>query len=288
MRFSALVLQADNAALEARPTKRVQQALARLVEVGLCLTFDHQGSQFLCDPTWQTFQKVEYPRNTILPKPVGEALAQCDAPTRRLFEKHPGGNRRSNPKNPDNAPEVSQSQRGEEPNPSQEHVEGAPTTRARPGARRLTADASGTRPTANASAPEAREEAQLTPQALGRDQDEAGQPKAPTRALLTLFDACHVERFGTKAAIDGGKDAAILAKLWRERAGDAVSIEALIRAFFDTDDPWVRSRGYTVGVFKSQIGKLLAGFAQTREASASAESPDAAATRDLLREVFDP
>lgn len=79
---------------------------------------------------------------------------------------------------------------------------------------------------------------------------------APTKELFTLFDELHKKRFGSKAAIDGAKDGAILSKLCRERGVDEV--KRLIGSFFDLRDPWVEERGFSVGMFKSQIPKLLA------------------------------
>lgn len=81
-------------------------------------------------------------------------------------------------------------------------------------------------------------------------------PAAPTRELLTLFDELHQQRFESKAEINGAKDAQILAALCRKRGAEEV--ERLIRAFFELRDPWVLERGFSVGIFKTQIPKLLA------------------------------
>lgn len=79
---------------------------------------------------------------------------------------------------------------------------------------------------------------------------------APTRQLLTLFDELHQRRFETPAEINGAKDGAILASLCRKRGLEET--ERLIRAFFDMRDTWVLQRGFSVGIFKTQISKLLA------------------------------
>ena len=79
--------------------------------------------------------------------------------------------------------------------------------------------------------------------------------RAPTVELLTYFDRCHVERFGVRAVIRGGKDAKLLAALCKSHGADAV--RDLIAEFFRSRDPWVRSRGYTVGVFYSMAGALI-------------------------------
>lgn len=78
---------------------------------------------------------------------------------------------------------------------------------------------------------------------------------APTRQLLRLFDELHQARFETPAEINGAKDATLLAGIWRKRG--TAETERLIRAFFALRDPWVVQHGFSVGVFKSQLPKLL-------------------------------
>lgn len=90
MRFSALSLQADHDRIASRPQKTVQRALERVREVGLLVTFAHQGRLYCAQPDWQNHQRVKYPRQTINPKPPAELLATCSHATRQLFESHPG------------------------------------------------------------------------------------------------------------------------------------------------------------------------------------------------------
>jgi hypothetical protein len=78
---------------------------------------------------------------------------------------------------------------------------------------------------------------------------------APTRDLLTEFDRLHREHLGAPAVIQGGKDAALIARLWRSH-GERV--KPLMAAFFASPDPWIRSHGYTVGLFVTQAAKLIA------------------------------
>lgn len=91
MRCSAITVMADNDSLAERKPEDVQGALERIIAVGLALAFEHQGRAYMCQSDWQSFQKVEYPRATTLPKPHEQTLALCDAATQRLFRKHPGG-----------------------------------------------------------------------------------------------------------------------------------------------------------------------------------------------------
>jgi hypothetical protein len=110
-------------------------------------------------------------------------------------------------------------------------------------------------------------------------------PKAPTRDLLALFDECHLAKLGTKADLTPKKDGAILAAIWKQRQGDPVTVEALIRAFFDDNDPWVIERGYTVGVFKTQVGKLVTRLSG-HDAPRRSTVPDAEASRKFLEEAY--
>lgn len=103
------------------------------------------------------------------------------------------------------------------------------------------------------------------------------EPRAPTKALLSEFDRLHVERVGKPAHITGAKDAALVAKICTRYGEDET--RRLMRAFFDSPDPFIRDGGYTVGVFWSQVGKLLAATARLPSASKPRE-PSAA---DVLR-----
>src|SRR6266542_1933772 len=90
MRFLALPLL-DAFDRLAKRGRAVQRALERIKDVGLIRTFLHQESVYCYQHDWQDFQKVEYPRTSILPKPPDDALTDCTYPTRYLFGFHPGG-----------------------------------------------------------------------------------------------------------------------------------------------------------------------------------------------------
>lgn len=98
MRHSGVTLQRDNDALDAKPKKVVQRALDQLVRIGLIGTFEHQGRTYSYQRDWQMWQKVEYPRATLEPKPPAETLDLCETSTVDLFTKHPGGTRQRNTK----------------------------------------------------------------------------------------------------------------------------------------------------------------------------------------------
>lgn len=98
MRRSPVTLQAANDHLLNRPKKAVDRCLDALVKSGLLLAFDHQGRAYVCQWDWQYWQKVDYPRPTLEPKPQDSILEQCCPLTRKLFTKHPGGTANKKPK----------------------------------------------------------------------------------------------------------------------------------------------------------------------------------------------
>lgn len=81
-----------------------------------------------------------------------------------------------------------------------------------------------------------------------------GTALVPTKTMLIKFDQLHKEKLHSPAHMSPGKDARLLSDLYR-RHGE--SVYELMQMFFETDSEFVRSAGYTVGVFYSQVGKLL-------------------------------
>lgn len=85
MPAEAIRIQADNLALRARPAADVQNALDRMVEIGLLFAFDVQHRRYVCDPQWQYFQRVQYPKQTLNPAPPAAVLDKCHLLTQALF-----------------------------------------------------------------------------------------------------------------------------------------------------------------------------------------------------------
>lgn len=79
---------------------------------------------------------------------------------------------------------------------------------------------------------------------------------APTRDLLTYFDELHVQRTGVRAVIHGGKDAKLIAGLWKSHG--TMMVRALMADFFASKDHFIIEAGFSVGVFISQAPKLIA------------------------------
>jgi hypothetical protein len=97
MRFSANTLQQAARFLERKPIKAIHKALLMVRSVGLLSTFHHESRDYAYQWDWQEWQKVTYPRGTLLPKPPADALALCSAATVELFTRHPGGWGRKKP-----------------------------------------------------------------------------------------------------------------------------------------------------------------------------------------------
>ena len=81
---------------------------------------------------------------------------------------------------------------------------------------------------------------------------------SPTKALMTLFDQLHRQKLHTKYSFTNAKkDAALVAKLHRDRHEETPNDEDIIRAFFASSDPFIAKAGYSIGVMMSQIPKLI-------------------------------
>lgn len=81
------VLRGFNIALANRSDREVAEALTSLVEIGLLLSFEHQGDRFVCDPVWQDFQHIRRPRRSMFPCPPPATLFECSKATFGLFQK---------------------------------------------------------------------------------------------------------------------------------------------------------------------------------------------------------
>jgi hypothetical protein len=87
MRRAVVELQAANDALATRPRVTLKRALDRVVDIGLLVSFVHQGEPYVCQLNWQDFQKIRYPRESFNPIPGPDVLAKCSGGTAELFQK---------------------------------------------------------------------------------------------------------------------------------------------------------------------------------------------------------
>lgn len=201
-------IQAKDRRLRAEDPLEIQRDLATLIDVGLVLAFCDQDAAFICDPLWQDFQKVSWPRKTVMPCPPTDVLYQCCACTGKLFKKHK------------NSPKDFKVSKCDNPSCSQ---------------------AKGLRQKANG----------LGLTAEGEDRRKDGDLRRFFALYYELFQA----KFGIKPQIEGGKDGAIASGIIKKYGLERSS--ALLRAFFSSLDPFIQKSGYTIGVFRSQVNKLL-------------------------------
>jgi hypothetical protein len=84
---------------------------------------------------------------------------------------------------------------------------------------------------------------------------EAVPSMAIPKDVLILYDNQFRQKFGAKAPI-GGKEAAIakwlVSQYSQEQVGD------WLKVFFDSPDPFIRQSGYSLGVFKACLPKVIA------------------------------
>lgn len=88
MPCEAIRIQADNRALAGRPLRTIQRCLERLIVTGLLLEYrDGQDRRYVCDPVWQKWQHISYPKQSLHPPPPPDVLTKCDQLTQELFRQ---------------------------------------------------------------------------------------------------------------------------------------------------------------------------------------------------------
>jgi hypothetical protein len=84
--------------------------------------------------------------------------------------------------------------------------------------------------------------------------------RTPTNPEIPLFITYAHEsfqkKFNEKIHIDGGKDGAMVKKLLNTYSID--KLKTLWDAFISSDDPFIKQAGCSIGVFKTQVNKLIA------------------------------
>jgi hypothetical protein len=76
------------------------------------------------------------------------------------------------------------------------------------------------------------------------------------KALLSHYDAAFAKKFGVKYPISASKDAALAKQLLALYTLDQLT--AWVDDFFALEDEWIEKSGYSFGVFRSQLGKVIA------------------------------
>lgn len=115
----------------------------------------------------------------------------------------------------------------------------------------------------------------------GEEQKKSQKSNPAVKRMIDHYHALFVEKFGEKPAINGKKDGSLLQKLL-DTYGEE-KLKGLLNAFFVSHDPFIQASGYTIGVFKSQVNKLLTG--QQREKSDGFEVGDAK-KKQLIRDLY--
>lgn len=200
-------IQAKDRRLRTESPAEIQADLTSLIEVGLVLPFTDQDAEFICDPLWQDFQKVVWPRKTVMPCPPLSVLHQCCLCTGKLFKKHKYSQKDFKVSNCTN-PSCSL--------------------------------AKGLRQKANG---------------LGLEAEADRRNSGDHRKAFAVYQELFLAKFGAKPNIEGGKDGVIIATVLKKYG--FTQTDQMLRTFFGSRDPFIQKSGYTLGVFKSQINKLL-------------------------------
>ena len=76
------------------------------------------------------------------------------------------------------------------------------------------------------------------------------------QALLSHYDGAFETKFGARYPGFTGKDAALAKQLLAIYTLEQLT--AWVDQFFALEDEWIAQSGYSFGVFKSQLGKVIA------------------------------
>lgn len=113
---------------------------------------------------------------------------------------------------------------------------------------------------------------------------ESGVTKPGTAEVVTSllgdYEKYFQERYGARPNLSRPKDPVLVTRLVRQYGPDKVA--DLLRLFFETEDEFVRKSGHGIGVFSSQINKLLALQAGPKLVQADAAAKRARAMVGLL------
>jgi hypothetical protein len=226
------VLRGGNTALAVHPELDLRNALDNIVATGLLVRFEHQGQSFLCDPVWQDYQKVTFPRGTFLPAPkTDEIMSRLSRKTARLFkERHPQWSDTSNLE------------------PESTHEERSSSSRGRVG-HRLKAngkrlEANGKRQTAN-----------------GKRERKPREPRPHyVRELLTAYENAFRGRYQRKPMItsrDAKTAKEVLNSFDTDNAKALPEAIELVNAYLASNDPFVLQVGHDFSTLPSQANRLI-------------------------------
>jgi len=99
-------------------------------------------------------------------------------------------------------------------------------------------------------------------------------PDSRIKEFFTWWDIEYRRRIGEPYVINGGKDGALIKNLLR--TFDLPKLQKYALGFLDSKDSWVQEHGgYTIGVFASQINKLISTSGGTQIQPKPKEKPNA-------------
>ena len=84
------------------------------------------------------------------------------------------------------------------------------------------------------------------------------KPKPGVSEFIDYYHNSFLEKFGAKPKINGGKDGQIIKNLLGTYKID--ELKELLNRFFESTDPFILQSGYSIGVFTTQINKLIVGL----------------------------
>jgi hypothetical protein len=90
------------------------------------------------------------------------------------------------------------------------------------------------------------------------------------KSLLSRYDEAFTQKFGARYPISASKDAAIAKQLLSRYTLEQLS--EWIDIFFALEDAWLAGTTYSFGVFRSQLGKVIA--KQIEQADPLAKLPE--------------
>jgi hypothetical protein len=101
------------------------------------------------------------------------------------------------------------------------------------------------------------------------------------KALLSHYDAAFTQKFGARYPISPKKDCALAKQLLALYTFEQLA--GWVDDFFALEDEWIEQSGYSFGVFRSQLGKVIASKTMT---SPRIERPKVVQTRHNTLEQY--
>lgn len=85
--------------------------------------------------------------------------------------------------------------------------------------------------------------------------DDVPNGPSSTKAVLLYYSELFEKQFGLRPRISYGRDGAIVKSVVKQFGEEKV--RDLLGKFFSTEDEFIRKSGHTLGIFASQINKLI-------------------------------